>query len=97
MAVLRVEELPEAPLEAADEFYGVWLNQARYHDEDLVLLFPPADHTHRAWRLAVVQELARVRAPRRINAIAGDDEAAIADTIAYLERSPGVTGQLLAV
>ena len=97
MALLRVEQLPEAPLDAANEFYGVWLNRARSHDEDLVLLFPPADHTHRAWRLAAVQDLARAAAPSRVNGIVGGDEKAIAAALAWLERAPGITGQLLAV
>jgi hypothetical protein len=63
----------------------------------LVLIFPPASHDHRAWRLAAVQDLAREAAPRRVNAIVGADEAAIAETLAWLEQAPGVTGQLLAV
>ena len=65
--------------------------------EDLVLIFPPAPYDHRGWRLAAVQDLARAAAPGRVNAIAGDDEAAIAQALAYLEGAPGVTGQLLAV
>jgi hypothetical protein len=65
--------------------------------EALALIFPPAPYDHRGWRLAAVQDLARAAGPARVNAIAGDDEAAIAETLAYLERAPGVTGQLLAV
>ena len=61
----------------------------------LVLIFPPADHTHRAWRLAAVQGLARELAPRRVNALASANEAAIAAALAYLERAPGLTGQYL--
>ena len=44
-----------------------------------------------------MQDLARAAAPARVNAIAGNDEAAIAEALAYLEGAPGVTGQLLAV
>lgn len=99
-AVLRVEGLPEAPLDAAAVFLAQWLPQARaaLQDSDtLVLAFDPAGHEHRAWRLATVQELAREAAPKRVNAIVGEDEAAIAETLAYLAAAPGVTGQLLAV
>ncbi len=61
----------------------------------LVLIFPPADHTHRAWRLAAVQGLARELAPRRVNALASADEAGIAAGLAYLEGAAGLTGQYL--
>ena len=61
----------------------------------LLLIFPPAVHTHRAWRLAAIQSLAREYAPIRVNALTSDSEAAIAGTCAYLERAEGVTGQLL--
>ena len=65
--------------------------------EELALIFPTAPHDHRAWRLAVVQDLARSAAPKRVNGIVGEDEAAISCTVAWLEQAPGVTGQLLAV
>jgi len=61
------------------------------------LIFPPADHTHRAWRLAAVQELAREAAPLRVNAVASDDPAAIESALAYIENAPGLTGQYLAL
>lgn len=99
-AVLRVEGLPEAPLDAAAAFHAQWLPQARAALQDvdtLALILGAAGHEHGAWRLAAVQELAREAAPKRVNAIAGDDEAAIAETLAYLASAPGVTGQLLAV
>nr|WP_232308096.1 hypothetical protein [Tsuneonella dongtanensis] len=60
---------------------------------DVVIVFEPAGHDHRAWRLAAVQGLAREHAPRRVNAIASDKEAAIAAATDYLGRAPGVTGQ----
>ena len=65
--------------------------------EDLVLIFPPAPYDHHGWRLAAVQDLARAAAPARVNGIAGDDAEAIAATLAWLERAPGITGQLLSV
>ena len=65
--------------------------------EDLVLIFPPADHTHRAWRLAAVQSLARQYAPLRVNSVASADTAAIASALAYIASAPGLTGQYLAL
>jgi len=63
--------------------------------DDCTLVFPPADHSHRAWRLAMVQGLARAHAPLRVNAVEGDDAAAIEAALAYLDSAHGVTGQLL--
>jgi len=102
-AVLRIEGLPEEAVDAAARFYGEWLPKARalldppLAGEDLVLVFPPADHTHRAWRLAAVQNLAREAPPRRVNAIAGNEEQAIAAALAWLADALGITGQLLEV
>jgi hypothetical protein len=93
MAVLRLGALPQAALAAAAAFY------ARLSPlsigEDIVLVFAPADHTHRGWRLAAVQELARQHAPARVNAVVSSSEPAIAAAVAYLSAAPGVTGQLL--
>ncbi len=61
----------------------------------LVLIFSPADHSHRAWRLAAIQALAREYAPARVNALASDSEKAIAAALDYLQAAGGVTGQLL--
>jgi hypothetical protein len=61
----------------------------------LTLVFAPADHTHRAWRLAAVQGLARRWAPIRVNAVASGDEVAILAANSYLDHAPGVTGQYL--
>jgi hypothetical protein len=106
MRVVRVGPLPEAALEAAAEFHARVLPEvlgaSRLADpppvgEDLAIVFQSAPHDHRGWRLAAVQDLARAGAPARVNGVVGGDEQAIADTIAYLEQSPGVTGQLLAV
>jgi len=99
-AVLRVAVLPEAPLDAAAAFHAGQVPAARSllaEADSLVLVFRPASHEHRGWRLAAVQALAREAAPRRVNGVAGDDEAAIAETQAFLERAPGVTGQLLSL
>ena len=96
MQSLRVGSLAEAPLAAAAQFYAEVLPQiAAAPEAELVLVFEPADYTHRGWRLAAVQQLARDRAPLRVNALAGDDEQAILAALAYLGTAPGVTGQYL--
>ena len=85
--VLAGDQAPPASLRSAPPPRG----------EDLVLIFPPADHTHTGWRLAAVQSLAREQAPRRVNAIAGGHGAAIAAALAYLDAADGVTGPYLAL
>ncbi len=101
MALLRTGPLPDEPLAAAARFHaevmpGVWDELARAAGH-LTLIFPAADYTHRGWRLAAVQSLARECAPIRINALSGDDELAIAAACAYLDGADGVTGQLLPI
>jgi len=100
MALYRVGPLPGGALAASARFHAEVLPRilARLdapRAEELVILFEPADHTHRAWRLAAVQQLAREQAPVRVNAVESDDEAAIAAALVYLGKAKGVTGQLL--
>ncbi|RVU07115.1 hypothetical protein EOE18_03965 [Novosphingobium umbonatum] len=95
MIVLHVAPLPEDALGAAASFHAEFLAQAMAAQEDLLLVFSSADHTHRAWRLAAVEGLARAKAPLRVNAVAGDGEASVAAAAAYLAQAQGVTGQLL--
>jgi hypothetical protein len=99
MAVIRVGTLPGQALDAAAKFHGEVLTRVREalaeSDEHLVLVFEPAGHEHRAWRLAVVQQLARDHAPLRVNALESGDEAAIAAAMDYVGSAPGLTGQLL--
>ena len=104
MALLRVGGLPEAALAAAAQFHAqvlpLVLKAMAASPAPLTLVFAPADHTHRAWRLAAVQALAREHAPVRVNAIGMKSgtiasEAAIAAASAYLDSAGGVTGQLL--
>jgi hypothetical protein len=102
MATVRVTALPAAPLDAAAAFHADWLPRIRAElaaspVESAVLVFPPADHSHRGWRLAAVQELARELAPRRINALACDSEPGLAAALALLDNCQGITGQLLAI
>ena len=94
--VLRIEGLPEDALGAAAAFHAEWLPRARElaGRGDLALVFPAAPYDHRGWRLAAVQDLARAAAPRRVNGLAGGDEAAIGQAAAWLAQAPGITGQL---
>jgi len=96
MRCFAVEGLPLEPLAASADFHARFLPQAA-GDGDLLLVFPPADHTHHAWRLAAVQGLARAAVPYRVNAIESDDSAAITAARAFLAQAAGVTGQLLAL
>lgn len=99
MSVVRVGALPEGALDAAAAFHAEVLPEVRATlaggNESLVLVFEPATHEYRAWRLAAVQQLARDHAPIRVNAIESDDEEAIAAALRYLQSAPGLTGQLL--
>jgi hypothetical protein len=98
MRLLRVGVLPGDALAAATRFHAEVLPKVLAElerGETLTLVFAPADHTHRAWRLAAVQGLAREFAPLRVNALAAEHEPAIAAALAYLETAQGVTGQLL--
>lgn len=100
MALVRIEarELPEAPLDASAAFHARILPLARRAaGNDLVLLFDPADHTHLHWRTAAVEELAREAAPCRVNGAVGGSSASVKAVCDYLDRAPGVTGQLFAV
>ena len=101
MSRLAVPPLPELPSAAAAEFHHMVMPQAAEllsgEVQCLTLLFAPADHTHRAWRLAAVQTLAREHVPARVNAIAGEGGAAVSAALAYLEAAEGVTGQYLAL
>ena len=96
MVLVRVGVLPDEPLRAAAQFHAEVLPQlAPEGAAALTLVFGPADHTHRHWRLAVVQGLARLLAPIRVNAVASRDDDAILAADAYLVQAPGVTGQYL--
>jgi hypothetical protein len=102
MEVMRIAGLPAAALDAAAEFHAVWLPQILAlldpprSGEDILLVFPPADHTHRLWRLAAVQELARAAAPgHRVNAVAAQSEAGLSAARALIDSGQGITGQYL--
>ena len=99
MAVLEVPLLPNLPSAAAAEFHHDFMPRAAalldHGSQSLILKFAAADHTHRAWRLAALQALAREHAPARVNAIAGGNLAAIKAALSYLNAADGVTGQYL--
>ena len=99
MATLEVQPLPDLPSAAAATFHREFQPQAqallKNGEPVLTLLFRAADHTHRGWRLAAVQALAREHAPARVNALAGGKDSSIAAGLAYLEAAEGVTGQYL--
>lgn len=97
--LFRVGALPEDALDAAASFYADIVPQLRRELEkveaSLVIGFEPAAYTHNGWRLSAIQQLARDYAPLRINAVASDEEEAIAAAVAFLEQAEGVTGQLM--
>lgn len=99
MRRVEARRLPDNPTDAAAVFLQGAVSEIRAAidagDLPLCVVFDPADHTHTAWRLAAVQALAREAAPGRVNAVASDDDAAIAAAADYLDRAPGVTGQYL--
>ncbi len=99
MTLLRLGSLPEPTLAAAVQFHSQLLPLVEQglaaKPTHLTLVFAPADHSHRGWRLAAVQALAREYAPVRVNAIASGSDAGIAAASAYLDSADGVTGQLL--
>ncbi len=99
MTSLEVQGLPDLPSAAAAVFNRDFLPRAAALLDSgalcLTLVFTAADHTHRGWRLAAVQALAREHAPARVNALAGGNAAAITAVLAYLGAADGVTGQYL--
>lgn len=102
MRLVPIGPLPERAVDAAAEFYArvvpmIDLRAPDAEEDHVVLLFDPAPYDHLGWRLAAVRDLARAAAPMRVNGLAGDDEAAVAETLAFVSAAPGITGQLLAV
>ena len=97
MRRVTVADLPEAPLAASGAFHRDHLPEIERMmgaGEDVMIALPPADHTHREWRLALAAGLARAGVPSRANVVAG--EGAVLDAFeAYLAEAPGITGQYL--
>lgn len=92
ISVWEARDLPNAPLDAARVFAEDHLPALR--SGSCHVLFDPADHTHDSWRKAMIEELAREVAPGRVNAIVGTDSDAIRRVIDYLDKAPGITGQV---
>lgn len=96
---LHIAHLPDEALDAAAAFHREWLQCAREmiagDIEALAIVLPEAAYDHTDWRRAAARDLARVAAPARVNIVAGNDERAIASTLAFLAAAPGVTGQYL--
>lgn len=100
--VLRIQGLPEHPLDAAAGFYAKHAASIRgdlrgHPGDNVVIVFESAGKQHRGWQLAAVQDLAREAAPGRVNAVVGIDDRGIAQTLGWLQRAPGITGQLLPI
>ena len=96
--ILHVGPLAENPLDAAAQFHAEVLPRARgvlAEHKNLLLVFAPAGHDHRAWRLAAVQGLARSHAPLRVNALAAASDDAIDAASRWLTESESITGQYL--
>lgn len=102
-AVVTVSGLPDEPGAAAAAFHAQWGAQLRSDiaaAEDpvqITIIFEHASHEHKGWRLAAVQDLARMAAPGRVNALVAADAADAARAVAYLENAPAVTGQMLTI
>ena len=100
LAVLQVEELPQAPLDASNVFYTEHLPDACdvLEDEEaelLIIQLPPAGKDHDDWRRALARDLARKYVPKRANVISAASDEAAEGLLAYLVDAPGVTGQYL--
>lgn len=99
--LLHLGPLSDDALEAAADFHARLLPAAEATlaggADPLTLVFLPASHEHRAWRLAVVQGLARRFAPSRVNAVESDEAEAVAAAARWLDGAAGITGQLLAL
>ncbi|MDE1467864.1 Rossmann fold domain-containing protein [Aurantiacibacter sp. D1-12] len=95
-AIIEVVGLPAAPLDAAAAFHREWVPKVRglMQENNVVVIFDPADHTHQGWRLSAVQELAREAAPQRVNGVESEDAQAVSETLFYLQSADGVTGQI---
>ena len=101
MEVVRISSLPEAAINAAAEFHVKWLPEICAKLDaakgGLILVLSKTPYDHDDWRHAAVRDLARAYAPKRVMMVAGTDDGAIADTLAYVADAPGVTGQYLKV
>lgn len=93
----QIDGLADRPSEAARQFYQHhWLGLREAIEqsaEALAILLPAAAVAHDDWRRAMVRDLARAYAPKRINAIGGGSPEARAAALDFVDKAPGVTGQ----
>ncbi len=99
-AELRIDALPEAPIDASAAFHCTHLERARERlstgADALVIVLPYAPTDHDDWRRALARDLARAHAPQRANVIGGGSPPeALAAMLEYLRDAPGITGQYL--
>ena len=97
-SVITVTVLPPGSLDASQAFGEKWLPKIREQlsaGADVTALLPPATYDHADWRRALVRDLARAYAPRRVNFICGTGEQSLGETATFLKNAPGVTGQYL--
>lgn len=100
MQRIEAAHLPDGALDAMAAFMAFHLESARalLAQPDctaLAVILPPALHDHNDWRRALVRDLAREAAPRRVNVVAGTPGEALSATLRFLADAPGVTGQYL--
>ena len=96
--VLRIDPLPDSPLEAAARFRAEYLLKVQdllADSESVVVILAEADSRHTDWRRSTARDLAREFAPKRVNIVSSGNETRIAATCDYLKRAPGITGQYL--
>ena len=98
-AIVRIETLPEAPLDACATFHSKYLSDAvaalEGEADEMVIVLPLAASDHDDWRRALARDLARKYAPKRANVLGGCDSEAIEGMLIYLRAAPGITGQYL--
>ncbi|MDN3645829.1 hypothetical protein QWY75_06390 [Pontixanthobacter aestiaquae] len=95
---MPIKTLPGAALDAAQAIASDWLPAIRDHlskGEHLVVLLPQASYDHDDWRRAMVRDLARAYAPTRVNFITEGSDEAVEESVEYLSKANGVTGQYL--
>ena len=97
-AIVRVERLPGAALDAAAAFHAHWAQQVRDAARDsefVIVVLDPAPFDHADWRRAAARDLARAHADNCINIVAGLEGAALARMVEFLGRAPAIPGQSL--
>lgn len=98
--VYRIGQTDGDALACAADFHAVHrpqIESALAVVQSLVVQFPPAAYDHRPWRSAAIADLARKIAPRRINAVAGDDVAIVGRAVTWFNGASGITGQYFAL